>query len=59
MNNWEIIDNAGTIHSGTEEDMRFAFRVMQEPDKYPKAAEKYNSKWMGDLKLIQIHAIIR
>ncbi len=53
---WEIIDENETIHSGSEEDMNYAFDVMCEPDAYGKPIrEQYTTKWSGDLKLIQIH----
>ena len=69
---WEIIDDNGTIHSGTEEEMRTAFKVMisyyakviadnmeitiKEAD---KLREKWLTEWGGDIKLIQIHEINR
>jgi hypothetical protein len=70
--NWEIIDDTGVIHSGTEEEMKIAFDVMREPDielirnqtgwnryKAEKLIEKYLTSWTGDLKLIEVHQITR
>lgn len=61
---WEIIDNNGTIHSGTEEEMREAWDIMNrdiysvsEADEVKYA--KWLTTWTGDLKLIQVHAITR
>ena len=33
---YEIIDNNGVIHSGTEDEMDLAFDVMTNPDEYSK-----------------------
>lgn len=55
---WEIIDKNGTIHSGDQTEMEYAFMVMCEPNEYGKAIRKqYVTDWEGDLKLIQIHKI--
>ena len=60
MDNWEIVDSKGTIHSGPETEMRFAMKVMMNPDDFSKKAkEKYYVSWKGDLRLIQIHQIHR
>ena len=68
---WEIIDNTGTIHSGTKEEMQKAFDsmtlTMEELsgiyDLNSSQAEKlqldYKTEWSGDLRLIQIHDIHR
>jgi hypothetical protein len=68
---WEIIDDNGTIHSGSEEEMTEAFGAMTYDFKdfcreysyaYGLAKEiqkKYKTEWSGDLKLIQIHNITK
>lgn len=57
---WEIIDNNGTIHAGSEDEMRLAFDVMLDYDAYSdQETEKWSTEWEGDLKLIQIHHISR
>ena len=68
---WEIIDDNGTIHSGSEDEMRKAFFVMthlfetiQEEyelneDDTKSLVDDYPGSWCGDLKLIQIHSIER
>ena len=69
---WKIIDDNGTIHSGTQEEMNEAFEAMstvfseslaEERKISIKEAEdileKWNSEWTGDLKLIQIHNTYR
>lgn len=50
--NWEIIDERGTIFSGTEEEMREQFRLI-EVGKCSLEESK------GDIKLVQIHGMIR
>ena len=66
---WEIIDNNGCIHSGTEDEMRKGFFVMTHL--FETIQEEYNLNyreteilideypgcWHGDLKLVQIHKI--
>jgi len=67
MNNWEVIDNNGTVHSGTEEEMRTAFDVMQGMvgnysglKSIQKALiDQWDCEWEGDLKLVEVHAITR
>lgn len=66
---WEIIDDNGTIHSGSEDEMRKGFFVMthlfetiQEEyelneDETKDLVDEYPGSWEGDLKLIQIHLI--
>jgi hypothetical protein len=64
---WEIQDNNGTIHSGTEEEMKEAFQVMQDDftelsglkDRREELSQKWNTSWAGDLKLVQIHDLYR
>lgn len=67
--NWEIIDREGTIHSGTEEEMKRAFDcmtkgfkdIMKEYDVSETVARNWKRDWtvgwIGDLKLVQIHKI--
>ncbi|WP_163356515.1 hypothetical protein [Dysgonomonas sp. 25] len=55
---WEIIDNNGTIHSGSEEEMRLAFDIMTDNEAYSEEeVAQWACGWDGDLRLIQIHAI--
>ena len=66
---WEIIDDNGCIHSGSEDEMRKGFFVMtnlfetiQEEydlneDETKDLVDQYPGSWEGDLKLIQIHLI--
>jgi len=57
---WEIIDNNGTIHSGSEEEMTLAFDIMTNSEAYSKKKVKeWAYDWDGDIKLIQIHDISR
>lgn len=57
---FEIIDNQGTIHSGSEEEMTHAFDVMANPDEYSrKEVLKWGVGWEGDLKLVEIINTIR
>ena len=68
---YEIIDNNGTIHSGTEEEMETAFfcmtnsisEIMEYYELNKKQAielkNKYETSWDGDLKFIQVLDIHR
>lgn len=57
---WEIIDDNGTIHSGSEEEMTYAFDVMTHQIKVSlKEVKKYTTDWTGDLKLVEVHNIYR
>lgn len=57
---WEIIDDNGTIHSGSEDEMRHAFDVMTNSENFSEdEVEKFDDVWDGDIKLIEIHAISR
>lgn len=60
-NQWEIIDSKGVIHSGDEEEMRMAFNIMADPDSYSEEQVKeYDSnEYEGDIKLVEVHAVIR
>lgn len=61
---WAIIDDNGTVHSGSEQEMREAWEAMNR-DEYSVSENdelvlgKWLTSWTGDLKLIQIHAITR
>jgi len=73
MNNWEIIDAKGVIHSGTEEEMRTAYKFMTESlailkEKYKGSmtmreirnkCHEVGFEWEGDLKLVEIHVITK
>ena len=57
---YEIIDDNGVIHSGTEEEMTHAFAVMQEPLNYSdEDMDKWWTDWTGDLKLVHVIASTR
>lgn len=72
-NMFEIIDDNGTIHSGTRYEMQQAFNcmhwsiplIMEDYGLSEEDAEARRIKWgaddgwTGDLKLIQIHDITR
>lgn len=66
-NNFEIIDDGGVIHSGTESEMLLAFQVMQNDftgltglvEKRRILTDRYSFPWKGDLKLVQVHKITR
>jgi len=55
---WEIQDNNGTIHSGTQEEMEWAWDIMLCPgDFHGEDVDEWYTDWEGDLKLVQIHNI--
>lgn len=57
---YEIIDDNGVIHSGSQEEMTHAFHVMSNPHEY--SAEEYDRwsfDWEGDLKLVEVKDITR
>jgi uncharacterized protein YbbC (DUF1343 family) len=68
---WEIIDNNGTIHSGSEEEMMEAFDAMTMDAQdfareyqyastlAKKIKAKYDCQWKGDLKLIEVHRVTK
>lgn len=68
---WEIIDNTGTIHSGTEEEMKRAFDAMIsthedlmeyyeiDRDEADSLIDAWSYDWEGDLKLIKVENIYR
>ena len=70
---WEIIDEIGTIHSGSQEEMETAFHLMTNDKKtfigdyagsitnseYRGLKLIYKCQWKGDLKLIEIHNVYR
>ncbi len=58
---YEIIDDNGTIHAGSEDEMREAFAAMtgdvsffDKKKDYKQAVANYGDEWSGDLKLIQV-----
>ena len=66
--NWAVMDDNGIIHTGTEEEMRTAMDIMRAESAYEYAKQthiglhttkelwdKYDTSWIGDLLLIQIH----
>ena len=48
---WEIVDDDGMIHSGTEEEMRAKFSAIENGEEAVKDAR-------GDIKLVQVHGRI-
>lgn len=62
---WQIQDETGVIHSGTEEEMREAFDCMTGEDHFlkenysPSQINQWKTDWEGDLLLVQIHDIYR
>ena len=54
-NTWEITDENGVIYSGDEDEMREIFSRAQETiyDEEPFLS------WVGDLRLIEVHYLIR
>ena len=57
---YEIIDDNGVIHSGSEEEMTHAFDVMTNPDEFSR--KEFNTwwvQWQGDLKLVHVIARTR
>lgn len=56
---YEIIDNNGTIHSGTEDEMRRAFEVMTDSESSQEDLDRWSFDWEGDLKLIHVLDIYR
>jgi len=58
-NNYEIVDNNGTIHTGTREEMSNLFsdyvNHMENTDNEYDSEYEYE----GDLKLIQVLAVYR
>lgn len=72
MNNWKIIDDNSTIHSGNEYQMKRAFMFMTNdmetlklllPDERTDIIKTninfWESDWEGDLELVQIHEAYR
>ena len=58
---YEIIDDNGLIHSGSESEMLEAFASMtgdtdffDTKKAFKKAVEKWESGWNGDLKLVHV-----
>lgn len=68
---WQIIDDNGIIHSGTEDEMRKGFFVMThlfetiqeeyelDEEETEDLVDQFPGSWTGDLKLIQIHSVER
>jgi len=58
-NNYEIVDDNGTIHTGTEEDMHnlfndYVYHMENTDDEYNEDYE-----YEGDLRLIKVLAVHR
>ncbi len=62
MEYYEIIDNDGVIHSGSEDEMLHAFDVMKNSEYYEdEDKDEYDTwycEWNGDLKLIKVIDLI-
>lgn len=57
---WEIIDEDGTIFSGSEEEMTSKFYdLTQNRDDDDISLSDEEVSWEGDLRLIQVHQIYR
>lgn len=59
---FEIVDDNGTIHSGSQHEMEYAFHVMtsRDEDVYsPEEIKKWEYDWSGDLKLIKVLQVSR
>ena len=58
---YEIIDDKGTIHSGSEEEMFLAFDVMTNPDEYCKDdIDRWECEDVeGDLRLVKVILVHR
>lgn len=48
---WRIIDNAGTLYSGKEDDIKIIYGQIRNGE--------IKQKWNGDLLLVEVHDIIR
>ena len=48
---WEIIDDNGVIYGGTQDDMTAIFQTAHDDDNF--------TDWDGDLKLVEVHDLIR
>ncbi|GAB6119605.1 hypothetical protein [Dysgonomonas termitidis] len=48
---WRIIDNAGTLYSGKEDDIKIIYDQIRNG--------KIKQKWKEDLLLVEVHGIIR
>lgn len=73
MNNFEIIDSKGTIHSGSSEEIALTWNLMTcslddlcitykssfTKKKLRELKAEATASWEGDLKLIEVHAITR
>ena len=69
MNNYEVTDNNGVIHAGTQDEMSEAFEVMSmssdaymeqygseiTKSEYIRLIDKWVTDWVGDLKLVHVH----
>lgn len=65
---YKIIDNQGTIHSGSEEEMTLAYDIMTlseeeikeiyefDDEEYEKQCNEFKIDWTGDLELLECKA---
>ena len=49
MNQWEIVDDKGVLHSGPEDEMISKWEELTEGET--------EEEWTGDLKLVEVHGI--
>lgn len=63
---WEIRDEEGIVHSGTEEEMNEAWSVLtglycdlKSKKKQKILFDKWHYAWCGDIELLQVHDIHR
>jgi len=57
---WQINDDEGTIHSGSEDEMRTAFYIMTGQLKATRhERDEWSYDWKGDLELVQVHEVFR
>lgn len=51
MNQWEIIDSTGVIHSGPQDDMLSKWEEL--------TMSETEEEWTGDIKLVEVHGVYR
>jgi len=55
MGQYEIRDDKGVIHSGSEDEMDLAYDVLTNPEAYgEELRKKYCVEWQGDLVLLKV-----
>lgn len=51
MSQWEIIDDKGVIHSGTQDDMLSEWEKL--------TMSETEEEWTGDIKLVEVHGVYK